>query len=142
MAWTAGGRHARIAQEDPPRIEVQIPDRHRRMQPVQPHRPHADLAAARLDQRTESLGRVAGARVNPDRRAAHVVAVEALSPVDVELDLLPRSQDRRQLEADDGIHAGAGVQRIVGVDGEPIDVGAKPDRGPEKRSPIEDTLAE
>ena len=84
VAWTAGGRHARIAQEDQPRIEVQIPDRHRRMQPAQPHRTHADLAAARLDQRTEPPGRLAGARVDPDRRTAHVVAVEALSPVGVE----------------------------------------------------------
>ena len=74
VAWTAGGRHPRVAEEDQLRIEVQIPDRHRRMQPVQPHCPHADLAAARLDQRTEPLGRFAGSRVDPDRRTTHVVA--------------------------------------------------------------------
>ena len=103
---------AGVADEQQFRIEVQVPQRHRRLQPADSDGPHAELAAARLHQRAERLDRLAGPRIHRQRRTAHVVAVEALSPVGVELGLPPRPEDRGELGTDDGAGAGAGVQRV------------------------------
>ena len=85
MARASGVRGARVADEDKLRVEVQRPDREARLQALERHRAHAALDPFGPRERRDALGRLAGRRIDRDRRAPGVVAVEAQAGVQVEL---------------------------------------------------------
>ncbi|EEF23425.1 conserved hypothetical protein, partial [Ricinus communis] len=112
-ARPVGLGRAGIADVDQLRIEVQLPQRQRALQPRQPFRPQAELHPPRLDKTWHRIDGIPAARVDPRRHAARVVAVEAPTRVDEELGLRPGAEHQRELRRHQRRPRRAGVLHLA-----------------------------
>src|SRR5690606_26546412 len=111
-ACAARLRVAGIPDEQELGVELEIPQRRRYVELLRGERANPELDPARFDERIDALGLIAGHGVHRDRRAARVVAVEALPRARVDLDLVTQRVDQIRLRGDDRVGRAAGVRRI------------------------------
>ncbi len=136
-ARPAGLGRAGVADEEQLRVEAEIPQGNRGLEPANADGAHADLRTLRADQRRHAVGRLAGLRIDADHGAPRVVAVEAHAGVDVELGRRPRPEDGGELGTHETIGPVAGIQRVVGRDVELIGVGAQAQRRADRPRPFD-----
>ena len=103
--------------------------------PGQRRRPHADLGAARAHERVDAVDGLPARRVDGDRRAPCVVAVEAEPGARVDLRAPPGAEREPELGAHDGVRLDARVGLDVALDIEPEHVGSEPGRRPQPVRP-------
>src|SRR5262249_43990333 len=96
----------------------------------------ADVVAPGAHERRNTLDELAGPRIDPDRRPAGVVAVEAIAVVEVDLAVLPRTEGERELGAHAAPAFASRVQRLIAAHVKAVRVVAQADDRAEPGSEI------
>ena len=104
-AWPARFGRPCIADEQQLGVDPQVPQRDGRLQTANANRAQADLRALRAHQRRHAFGRRPADRIDRDRRATGVVAVEARAGIHVQLGSAPRAEDCADLGTHQAIRA-------------------------------------